>query len=100
GLGEKVDLAAKYGFITRWMLMGPFDNTNKAGFAKVYPPETKVDLKAAVEGKDGKEVKWIEHTSADAHGVVDLNKAIGKNMGAVGYAFAAVESKTDQPVEL
>jgi hypothetical protein len=100
GLGEKVNLAAKYGFLTRWMLIGPFDNVNKAGFAKAFPPETKVDLKAGVEGKDGKEVKWIEHTSTDSHGLVDLNKAISKNMGAVGYAFTAVESKTDQPIEI
>jgi hypothetical protein len=99
-LGEKADLPAKYGFITRWMLIGPFDNTNKVGFAKAYPPETKVDLKAAIEGKEGKPAKWIEHKTTDTHGLVDLNKAISKNMGAVGYAFAAVESKTDREVEI
>lgn len=99
-LGEKVDLPAKYGFITRWMLIGPFDNVNKAGFAKAFPPEQKVDVKATLDGKDGKPVKWAEHKSADAHGTIDLNKAIGKNMGAVGYAFAAVESKSDLPVEI
>ena len=100
GMGDKVNLPAKYGFITHWFLIGPFDNTNKAGFAKIYPPETKVDLKVSVEGKDGKQVKWIEHKTADAHGLVDLNKAIGKNMGAVAYAFAVVESKADQAVEI
>jgi hypothetical protein len=99
-LGDPVDLPAKYGFITRWMIIGPFDNTNKLGYARAYPPEEKLDLKASFDGKGGKSLKWIEHTTTDAHGVVDLNKALGKSMGAIGYAFAAVESPAERAVEI
>jgi hypothetical protein len=99
-LGVNVDLPAKYGFITRWRLIGPFDNHEKVGFARAYPPEAKVDLKAPYEGKESKQLQWIEHTTTDTYGTVDLNKALGKNMGAVGYAFAAVESAGEQPVEI
>jgi hypothetical protein len=107
-LGAKVDVMAKYGLVTRWMLAGPFDNTNVTGFAKGFPPEDKIDLKATFEGKGGKATKWIEHTVTEPAGaidpnkvgVVDLNTALGKNMAAVGYAFAAVESATERPVEI
>lgn len=98
-LGVNIDLQTRYGFINKWMLVGPFDNTNQIGFDKSYPPEKGVDLKAAYEGKKG-EVKWIEHTTADPYGMVDMNKAIGKNMGAVGYGYAIVESKEERPIEI
>jgi hypothetical protein len=99
-LGIEVDRAAQFGFIRSWMLIGPFDNTNGIGFKAVYPPEQKVDLAAALQGKMGQQVHWLEHATSDPYGVVDLNKAIGKNMGAVGYAFVAVTSATEQQVQV
>jgi hypothetical protein len=100
GLGVSVDLTAHYGFITRWMLIGPFDNTAGVGFGKVYPPETRVDLAAECAGKKDAKLHWIEFTTADTYGTVDLNKAIAKHMGAVGYGFAAVQSPAERRVEL
>ena len=35
----EADLAGHFGFVRRWMLVGPFDNTGGAGFGRVYPPE-------------------------------------------------------------
>jgi hypothetical protein len=99
-LGVAVDLAAHFGFIQKWHLAGPFDNTGGKGFAAVYPPAKSVDLAAAWTGKNSTEVRWKEHTTADAYGMVDLNKAIAKHMGATGYAFATIESPVERPVEL
>jgi hypothetical protein len=99
-LGVTVDLPAKYGFVQRWRLIGPFDNHERVGFGRAYPPEAKVDLKTTPDGKEGKSLQWIEHTGTDSYGNVDLNKALGKNMGAVGYAFVAVESAAERPVEI
>ena len=45
-LGVAVDLTAHYGFITQWLVAGPFDNGKCAGFHSVYPPEARVDVKA------------------------------------------------------
>jgi hypothetical protein len=45
-LGVEINLTERFGFITRWMLAGPFDNRKGIGFATVYPPEKGVDLKA------------------------------------------------------
>ena len=99
-LGVEADVAGHYGFVTRWMLAGPFEGAGGTGFDKAFPPETKVDLAAKYAGKAGKEIAWQKHETKDAHGVVDLNKALGKHKHAVAYAFAAFESDAQRPVEV
>jgi hypothetical protein len=100
GLGEAVDLPRQFGFLTRWMLIGPFDNTGQSGFQKAFAPEERIDLSAEYPGKKGATLRWIDYTTEDPHGLIDLNKAIGKHMGATGYAFAAVTSTVERPVQL
>jgi hypothetical protein len=97
--GQQVDIATQMGFILKWKLIGPFDNVDDKGWDQAYPPETKVDLAAELEGQKGK-VKWIDHTSADDYGVVDLNKIQGNHKGAVTYAYAEFIADKDQPCEL
>src|SRR5262249_29590037 len=99
-LGVEVDVAAHFGFIRQWLLIGPFDSTGGAGFEKEFPPEKAIDLPGVYWGKNGKVVRWIPSKTADPYGVVDLNKAVGKHMGAAAYAFAAIVSPTEQPVQV
>ena len=99
-LGEEVDLNKHYGFLLHWHLIGPFDNTDKGGFDVEYAPEKQIDLTASYEGKKEEKVAWIDHTSEDDYGVVDLNKAVAKHMGAAGYAYAEFQSASDQEVDL
>ncbi len=97
--GQKVDLARHFGYILRWKLIGPFDNTNKKGFPIPYPPEREIDFSATYQGKVGP-VRWIDYTTTEANGRVDLNKALGKHMGAVAYAAAIFYSDRDQEVDI
>jgi hypothetical protein len=99
-LGVKVDVQAHFGIVRAWHLAAPFDHHNNVGWARVYPPEKGVDLGKTYKGKDGKEVKWALHTTKDPHGVLDINKTMGKSMGAVAYAFAAIDSPKEREVEL
>jgi hypothetical protein len=99
-LDSEVDLAAHFGFVRKWMLIGPFDNSKESGFQKAYPPETRVDLSDAYDGKRGARVRWKDHSTSDPYGLVDLNKALGKNMGAVAYAFAAIDSPAEQAIQI
>ncbi len=99
-LKHPIDLTRQFGFITRWKLIGPFDNHGGGGFAAVYPPEKAVDLAATLPGKAGKPLRWLDHTTTKAYGQVDLNAALGKHMGAVGYGFAAVNAPRAMPVEV
>lgn len=99
-LGVTVDIAGHFGFIRDWLLIGPFDNSGGIGFEAVYAPEKGVDPKQTCVGKQKLELVWKPHSTTDPYGVVDLNKAIGKHMGAVGYAYAVVESPEARPVEV
>jgi hypothetical protein len=99
-LNVAVDIRGHYGLITEWMLIGPFDNRGGQGFAEVFSPEKGVDLKAASKGKNGAEVHWFGYQAQDPLGLVDLNKAIGKNMGATAYAFATAIAPVECPVEI
>jgi hypothetical protein len=99
-MGETVDLASHFGFVRRWQLISPFDNTKGRGFETAYPPEKSVDLAAALEGKAGATARWISYTTSDPYGVVDLNKVLGKQKGTVAYAYAVIDSPTERPVEV
>jgi hypothetical protein len=98
-LGEEVDLARHFGFVQHWKLIGPFDNREGKGFAAVYPPEQKVDFAASHAGKSG-ELRWKDFSTDDPYGLVDLNRALGKHMGAVGYAAVEFTSDRERPIEL
>jgi hypothetical protein len=98
--GIRVDLTAHFNLITKWVVVGPFDSTDGAGFAKAFDPEAKVDLKATYTGKGGKPISWRSWWSFDRLGVVDLNDAIRKEKFAAAYAFAAIESPEEREVDI
>jgi hypothetical protein len=99
-LGVEVDVAAHFGFVCRWHLIAPFPNPQGRDFANAYPPEKGVDKKATCAGKNGAVVKWQPFTTTDSYGRVDLNKAVGKEKGAIAYAHAVVWSPEERPVEV
>jgi hypothetical protein len=97
--GDRIDLPAHFGYVLRWKLIGPFDNTAEKGFDVAFPPEQKVDFAAECDGKAGR-VKWSEYVSEDQYGKVDLNKGLVKANDVTGYAAAEFISKESRPVEL
>jgi hypothetical protein len=99
GLGASVDLARHFGFVREWRLLGPFDNTAKAGFARVYTPENGAGLDGASEGKHGP-VAWREVRTDDEYGAVDLNKALQKEKAVAAYALAEFVSDRARDVEI
>ena len=103
-LGEKVDLPRHFGFITKWKVIGPFDNTGEKGLDVAYPPEESLDAAAEYEGKplEGKarQVKWTDYQTQDEFGIVDLNAAAGKANGVAAYAWAEFDSPSERPAEL
>ncbi|HUE73278.1 MAG TPA: hypothetical protein VMP01_20540 [Pirellulaceae bacterium] len=97
-LGGTVDLPLHYGFLQTWKIIGPFDNIDDKGWDVAYPPEETIDLKAKYAGQKG-EVGWIETTTSDESGIVDLTKVLDKHKGAIAYAYAEFISDKDQEVE-
>jgi hypothetical protein len=98
-LGGKIDLPLHYGFVTTWKIIGPFDNVSDKGWDLAYPPEEKVNLKAKYAGQKG-EIGWIETTTSEELGNVDLNKVLDKHKGAIAYAYAEFVSDKVREVDL
>ena len=96
--GEAVHLARHFGFLVRWKLIGPFDNTGEKGYDVAYPPEREIDLEGSYPGKHG-QVTWIDHETGDDFGRVDLNKGLGEEKDVVGYATAEFLSDREQEIE-
>jgi hypothetical protein len=99
-LGDEIDLTKHFGYITHWHVAGPFDNKDGVGYHTVFPPEKGVDLAATYKGKGGAEVTWKPHTTKKTLGEVDFNEVIGKLKGVTAFAFVAVDSPAEWPVEL
>ena len=73
-------------------ILGPFENEGRGGLAREYPPEKDGFVPdATYKGKDDKTAAWIEHTTTDPQGVVDLAKVLGPLKGTIAYAYATVE---------
>ncbi len=98
-LEQEVDLPTQFGFLMRWHLIAPFDNTDREGFDQVYPPEEGIDLAAAYEGKENKEVRWETYATSDDYGMVDFNQPYSPLKQVVGYAYTEFQSETEQDVE-
>lgn len=99
-LGRPIDLTKHFGFITRWMVIAPFDNRRGVGYGQSYPPERGVDLHATYKAHDGKVAKWRYHQTQLRLGLVDFNQIFGDWHGVVAYAWTVVESPRKQPVEI
>jgi hypothetical protein len=98
-LGVPVDLPRHFGFLMKWQVIGPFDNSGKKGFDTVFPPENEIKLDAAYDGKSGR-VKWQSVESKDDYGKLDFNKPLGMLKEVTGYATATFESATERDAEL
>jgi hypothetical protein len=96
--GREVDLPKVMGFLMRWKVIGPFDNTDRKGFAVVYPPEKEIDFGASHAGKDGK-VKWSDFSTADPFGMVDVNLEYGELKQVVAYAHTFYDLPEAQAVQ-
>jgi hypothetical protein len=98
-LGLEVDLPRHFGFLMEWQIIGPFDNTQLAGFNAVYPPEKEINLAAEYAGKLGK-LRWSAHATRDDYGMVDFNKPLGDHKGVTAYAYTEFNAADARPAEL
>jgi hypothetical protein len=101
--GDLVSVADHFGFLRDWYVIGPFDARGMKGFKAVYPPEEKVDLGAAYEGKN-KKIVWKRHlfkeTPAGQHvALINLREPLGDAEDAVAYAWTAFEANEAREVE-
>jgi tetratricopeptide (TPR) repeat protein/transglutaminase-like putative cysteine protease len=82
----------KLGIATDWLIIGPFDNTGKSGFKKVYPPEEEIDLQKVYSGKDSLQIKWFKPRKTSISGFINFDSFLYPNNWSVGYALTYVYS--------
>ena len=99
-LGDKPDLTKHFGYVTEWLVAGPFDSPGGSGFGKPFPPEAGVDPAAKYTGKAGAAFGWKSAQSSAVYGTVDLNTDLGKHKDAAAYAFAVLTADRETPAEL
>lgn len=99
-LGVYVDTTAHYDCLTKWMVVGPFDNPKAGNYAVSLAPEKEVDLKATYPAKGDKSVAWSSFWGYGEYGSVDLNRALGKHKDAIAYAYTTFDSEKGGAAEL
>ncbi|MBI3099328.1 MAG: tetratricopeptide repeat protein, partial [Planctomycetes bacterium] len=88
------------GFLTDWLLCGPFANDNgTAGWSTEFGPETEPDLNATFDGVKRK-VGWRAVPVTGHSGYIDLDSLFTPNDDAIVYALCYVRSPTSQPAAL
>ncbi len=108
-LGDEPDLARKFGYVTSWQVIGPFDNPKGQGFDTAYPPESlqlktwrrmRDDLSShTLDGKSG-QATWRPAKAKSANGDVDLNQSIAKLRDVVGYGVTTISAEDATDVEI
>jgi hypothetical protein len=74
----------------KWYYVGPFDNTENAGFDTAYPPEREIDLKKTYGGKDGQKVAWKELADFKVAHIVNL-KRFPENDNSTVYLYHEID---------
>jgi len=96
--GQEIDVQSLMGFLVDWHTIGPFDNTGRQGFATVYPPEKKIDLKAIYQGKNDR-AKWSALTTPDPFGMLNVNLQYGEIKEVLAYAHTTFDSDSERPAQ-
>ncbi|RKU09241.1 hypothetical protein C6501_15530 [Candidatus Poribacteria bacterium] len=98
-LEKAEELIQKTGFITedKWLILGPFDNSNGSGYDKAFIPEdaAQVDTTAKYDSFNGK-VSWQKCTDDTLNGYIHLGKDLD---WCVAYAFATITSPDQREVQ-
>ena len=87
------------GYITEWLVVGPFDNEGKSGFLTVFEPES-APTSPIVPGRafSGKErpVRYRKLPQVFRYGWVDLGQVFRPSRHMCGFATSYLEGKRPQ----
>lgn len=91
---------AELGVLTKFYVVGPFDNERGRGFKTAYPPESELKLDASYPGKEAP-VSWRATPAGSPRGgVVDLDALCFPADQALAYALTYVHVARATPVAL
>jgi tetratricopeptide (TPR) repeat protein len=91
---------ARLGHVTRWLVIGPFDDEGKGALDRPLSPEQALDPQGAAPGK-GRQVSWRPlPPEAAIDGEISLGAVLRPAEQVAAYALAVVDSPRPQPARL
>jgi len=91
---EAERLGTAQGFLTRWLLLGPYSDEGKSGWDSLYDPERALDWKARFPGKDH-EIGWRSAPDVPQADLVRLDSLLDPSEKVVAYAATFVKVERD-----
>ncbi|NOY93175.1 MAG: DUF3857 domain-containing protein [Deltaproteobacteria bacterium] len=102
-LDEARRVVSDLGYVTRWQMVGPFDNEGKQGFDREDAPEAArreaFDANAHYQGKE-REVGWRLNPAEAWNGYNSFDAIFRPFSSVCGYAETSVQSEREQPLSL
>jgi len=99
-LGKRFE---ELGYVTRWRVIGPFDNEGKSGFDTESPPEAArmqaPDLQTSYPGRE-RPVRWRNYPDIARRGYVSFGGLMRPRENACGLAETFVYSEKAQALSL
>ena len=94
---------SKLGFVDRWLVVGPFDNEGKSGFARDFQPEhefaKEIVLGQTYPGKE-RPVQWRVIPNQFKFGWLDFGAVVRPQKSICAYATTFVRANKDRPTTL
>lgn len=107
-----VDPLQHFGWLTRWYVLGPFEDPKDEAYSTGFSPEQDVATALKPEMFLGEqwrhasyrhgdnEVAWQPFRITKERGELDFNELLGRLKGVAAYAAALVQSDADRDVEI
>ena len=98
---EAAEVLGGLGFVSKWWVVGPFDNERSRGYAQKMGPEgekaLEVDLAADYPGKE-RRVRWRAVPAVHPYGWIDLEAMMRPNDQALAYAATWIKADAAREV--
>ncbi|MBN1352064.1 DUF4838 domain-containing protein [candidate division KSB1 bacterium] len=86
-------------FLTKWWVIGPFDNPDGNGLKEVYAPECEFDTLKTYTGCNGADIDWRIYERIST-GYMDFTKFFNHSEYGVAYARTALEAAEDGTLQM
>jgi tetratricopeptide (TPR) repeat protein len=100
---ESMELLQSLGFVTKWWVVGPFDNQEGRGFPQKMGPEgeegIELDLAESYPGKE-RQVSWRPVPAVHPYGWIDLDAMMRPNDQGLAYAVTWLRCEAPREVAL
>jgi tetratricopeptide (TPR) repeat protein len=97
---EAASVFARLGYLQNWMVVGPFDNDQNAGFNTAYPPEKRFQSYQETYPGKLRPVGWRRVEHFDYDGRVNLASLLDPSRWTCAYLVTYVNSPAAQDIAL